>query len=274
MKGPRFIPMPKIKANGINIYYEIHGRGDPLVLIMGLRRNAEWWYCQIPALSEHFQVLVFDNRGAGRSDQPEEEYSISLFADDTAALMKSLGLSSAHVLGISMGGYIGQELAIDYPEMVRRLILGCTGPGGSQAVLMSPERLTKFIANKGLSPEDILLKDMDIYFSEGFIQERPEKIKEFVEISMRYYQPPESFLRQFAACQKHDTFERLQRIAQPTLIMTGDDDPLVPPGNSRILKEMIPQSLLEFFPAGRHCFFMEFASKFNQRVIDFLKKGN
>ena len=266
--------MPKIKANGINIYYEIHGRGDPLVLIMGLRRNAEWWYCQIPALSEHFQVLVFDNRGAGRSDQPEEEYSISLFADDTAALMKSLGLSSAHVLGISMGGYIGQELAIDYPEMVRRLILGCTGPGGSQAVLMSPERLTKFIANKGLSPEDILLKDMDIYFSKRFIQERPEKIKEFVEISRRYYQPPESFLRQFAACQKHDTFERLQRIAQPTLIMTGDDDPLVPPGNSRILKEMIPQSRLEFFPAGRHCFFMEFASKFNQRVIDFLKKGN
>ena len=263
--------MPKIKANGIDLYYEIHGRGDPLVLIMGLRRNAEWWYCQIPDLSEHFQVLVFDNRGAGRSDQPARDYSISLFADDTAALMKGLGLSSAHVLGISMGGYIAQELAINYPEMVQGLILGCTGPGGSQAVLMSPERLAKFIANKGLSPEDILLKDMDIYFSEGFIQERPEKIEEFVEISMRYYQPPDAFLRQFAACQKHDTFDRLHRITQPTLIMTGDDDPLVPPGNSRILKEMIPQARLEFFPAGRHCFFMEFAPKFNRQVIDFLK---
>ena len=112
--------MPKIKANGIDLYYEIHGRGDPLVLIMGLRRNAEWWYCQIPTLSEHFQVLVFDNRGAGRSDQPDGDYSISLFADDTAALMKGLGLSSAHVLGISMGGYIAQELAINYPEMVQR----------------------------------------------------------------------------------------------------------------------------------------------------------
>ena len=107
---------------------------------MGLRRNAEWWYCQIPALSEHFQVLVFDNRGAGRSDQPAMEYTIPLFADDTAALMKSIGLSSAHVLGISMGGYIAQEL-----------------------------------------------------------------------------------------------------------------------------KEMIPQACLEFFPAGRHCFFMEFASKFNRQ---------
>jgi len=201
------------------------------------------------------------------------DYSIPLFADDTAALMKALGLSSAHVLGVSMGGYIAQELAINYPEMVQGLILGCTGPGGQAAVLMSPERLTKFIANKGLSPEEILRKDMDIYFSERFIRENPDRIEEFVEISMRHYQPPESFLRQFAACPKHDTFERLQRITQSTLIMTGDDDPLVPSGNSRILKEMIPQSRLECFPAGRHCFFMEFAPLFNRQVIDFLKKG-
>ena len=138
---------------------------------------------------------------------------------------------------------------------------------------MTPERLEKFIANKGLSPEQILRKDMDIYFSDGFIRESPEKIEEFVEISRRYYQPPESFLRQFAACQKHDTFERLQQITQPCLIMTGDDDPLVPPGNSRILGEMIPQARLELFPAGRHCFFMEFAPLFNRQVIDFLKNG-
>jgi pimeloyl-ACP methyl ester carboxylesterase len=219
-------------------------------------------------------VVVFDNRGAGRSDQPAMDYSIPLFAEDTAALMKGLGLSSAHVLGVSMGGYIAQELAINYPEMVQRLILGCTGPGGSRAILMSPERLAKFTANKGLSPEEILRKDMDIYFSEGFIQEKPEKIEEFVEISRRYYQPPESFLRQFAACQKHDTFERLNRITQSTLIMTGDDDPLIPPENSRILRERIPQARLEFFSAGRHCFFMEFASLFNQRTIAFLKDGN
>ena len=123
-----------------------------------------------------------------------------------------------------------------------------------------------------MTPVEILWKDMDIYFSEKFIQENPKEIREFVEISMRHYQPPEAFLRQFAACQKHDTFDRLQRITQPTMIMTGDDDPLVPPGNSRILKEMIPQSRLEFFPAGRHCFFMEFAPQFNRQVIDFLKK--
>ncbi|MFH0788202.1 MAG: alpha/beta fold hydrolase [Pseudomonadota bacterium] len=266
--------MPKIKANGINIYYELHGQGDPLVLIMGFRRDAEWWYCQIHTLSKHFQVVVFDNRGVGRSDKPASEYTIPLLADDSAALMRSLGLSSAHVLGISMGGYIAQELAINYPEMVRGLILGCTGPGGRRAVLMNPEQLEKFTANQGLTPSGILYKDMDIYFSERFIQERPEKIEEFVEISMRTNQPPKAFLRQFTACQNHDTFERLHRISHPTLIMSGGDDPLVPPENSRILKEMIPQSRLEFFPAGRHCFFMEFASLFNHQVIDFLKNGN
>jgi pimeloyl-ACP methyl ester carboxylesterase len=124
--------MPKIKANGIDLYYEIHGRGDPLVLIMGLRRNAEWWYCQVPTLSKHFQVVVFDNRGAGRSDQPAMDYSIPLFADYTAALMKALGLSSAHVLGISMGGYIAQELAINCRKWFKA-DPGCTGPGGPKA---------------------------------------------------------------------------------------------------------------------------------------------
>jgi pimeloyl-ACP methyl ester carboxylesterase len=263
--------MPKIAANGIEIYYEIHGRREPLVLIMGLRRNAEWWYCQLPALSKQFQVLVFDNRGAGRSDKPAMDYSIPLFADDTAALMQTLGIHQAHVLGISMGGYIAQELAINYPKTVRGLILGCTGPGGSRAVLMSPERLAAFTANKGLTPEQILRKDMDIYFSERFVQDNPEKIKEFVEISLRYYQPPEAFLRQFAACRAHDTVGRLHRITHPTLVMTGDDDTLVPPGNSRLLKELLPRAELFFSPGGRHCFFMETAESFNHKVLDFLK---
>jgi pimeloyl-ACP methyl ester carboxylesterase len=265
--------MPTIKANGISIYYEIDGEGDPLILIMGLRRNAEWWYRQIPALSEHFQVVAFDNRGAGRSDQPDEDYSMALFADDTAALMQTLGLTSAHVLGISMGGYIAQELAIKYPQRVRRLVLGCTGPGGPQAVHMTSERMEKFVANEGLTPREILHKDMDIYFSERFIREEAEKIEEFVEISLRFYQPPGPFLRQLAACRRHNTYDRLHRITHPSLILTGDEDPLVPPGNSLLLQGRIPQARLETFPAGRHCFFMEFSALFNQKVVNFFEKG-
>ncbi len=199
------------------------------------------------------------------------EYSIRLFADDTAQLMESLKIRKAHVLGVSMGGYIAQELAIQYPEMVRSLILGCTSPGGEKAVLMSPERLKKFTANEGLTPEEILKKDMDILFSDRFIQENPETIREFTEISMRYYQPVDAFQRQFDACLRHDAAARLGSIKAPTLIMAGDDDPLVPSENSRILKKLMPGAELYFLPGLRHCFFIEGSEKFNQKVIDFLK---
>jgi pimeloyl-ACP methyl ester carboxylesterase len=261
--------MPTVKVNDINLYYEVSGQGAPLILIMGLRRNVSWWYQQIPDLSQHFRVIAFDNRGAGRSDKPVMEYSISLFADDTAGLMKALGIQYAHVLGISMGGYIAQELAIRHPEMVRSLILGCTSPGGNRAVIMSEERMKKFTANDGLTPEEILRKDMDIYFSDDFIANQPDKVKEFIEISLRHYQPPDAFLRQFAACQKHDTVDRLHKIKVPVLITAGDDDPLVPSVNSTILKELLGDAELLLYPGRRHCFFIEEGKMFNRIAVQF-----
>lgn len=261
--------MPKVNVNGCDIYYEVHGQGDPLVMIMGLRRNMEWWYHQIPVLSKHFKVVAFDNRGAGRSDKPVMDYSIRLFADDTAALMDELGIDHAHVLGISMGGYIAQELAINYPEKVADLVLGCTSCGGEKVVLMKAGRLEKFTANEGLTPEDILQKDMDIYFSDRYIENNPKAVEQFREISMRYYQPVDAFQRQFAACLSHDTVSRLHRISQPILIMAGDNDPLVPPENSYILKELMPEAKLSVFPKGRHCFFIEYFERFNQEIISF-----
>ncbi|HYA90636.1 MAG TPA: alpha/beta hydrolase [Thermodesulfobacteriota bacterium] len=263
--------MAKQKVNGIEIHYELHGQGDPLVLIMGLRRNIEWWYRQISTLSKHFKVLVFDNRGAGRTDKPKMDYSIQLFADDTAGLMEALGISKANVLGVSMGGYIAQELALNYPDRVKRLVLACTGPGGERAVLASPERLKKFTANEGLTPEEILRKDMDIYFSDEYLKKNREEMEGFIKLSLRYYQPPDAFERQFAACLRHDTVNRLSRLDVPTLILTGDDDPLVPSENSKILNALIPRSELVFLPGKRHCFFIEEADRFNQMAIDFFQ---
>jgi pimeloyl-ACP methyl ester carboxylesterase len=266
--------MSMVKVNGCKFYYEIHGKGHPLVLIMGLRRNVEWWYRQIPELSKHFQIIAFDNRGAGRSDKPDMEYSIRLFADDTAGIMDALAISKARILGISMGGYVAQELALNYPAKVRNLVLGCTGPGGDRAVMMAPDRMDKFTANKGLSPEEILRKDMDIYFSDDYVDRHPEKIEEFVEISGRFYQPADAFFRQYDACLRHDTGDRLCDISVPTLILTGDDDPLVPSQNSYILKNLIPGADLSVFPGGRHCFFIEYADKFNKTAVDFLKANS
>ena len=131
--------------------------------------------------------------------------------------------------------------------------------------------MEKFKANTGLTPQQILLKDMDFYFSERFIQERPDRIDEFVEISVRYYQPADAFFRQINACLMHDTVDRVSVISTPTLIMTGDDDLLVPSANSLILKELMPEADLEFFVGCRHCFFMEESEKFNRSVIRFLQ---
>ena len=255
------------------MHYEFHGQGFPLVLIMGLRRNTEWWYRQVPALSKHFKVLAFDNRGAGRTEKPKMEYSIRLFADDTAGLMDALGIRVAHVLGISMGGYIAQELTLNYPEKVKSLLLGCTGAGGKRAVLMSPERLKKYTANEGLEPEEILRKDMDIFFSDEYIKWHAKDIEEFIEISLRYYQPPDAFEKQFAACLKHDTLNRLGLISKPVLIMSGDDDPLVPHGNSIILKELMPSAELVLYPGKRHAFFIEKSDQFNTMAIKFFESS-
>jgi len=263
--------MPKININGCNMYYEIHGKGEPLVMIMGLRRNLEWWYSQLQVLSRHFKVIVFDNRGAGRSDKPETDYSIRLFADDTAALMDELGISKAHVLGFSMGGYIAQELVLNFPEKVIDLALVSTSCGGEKAVLMSEDRMKIFTANDGLSPEETLQKDMDIYFSDEYIEKNPEAIQIFSEISMRYYQPAHAFNRQFEACLNHDTFERIHGISSPVLIMTGGDDPLVPTKNSYILKELLPEANLSVSPNGRHCFFIENSEFYNKEVISFFE---
>ena len=266
--------MPTLTANGCQLYYEVHGEGEPLVLIMGLRRNIEWWYRQKDALSKCFKVIMFDNRGAGRSEKPQTTYSIGLFAEDTAHLMDVLEVIDAHILGISMGGYIAQEFSINFPDKVRSLILGCTGCGGSKAVPMSQDRMEKFIANKGLEPNEILKKDMDIYFSNEFVTQYLKKIEEFTDISSRYYQPPDAFKRQFNACLNHDTANRLNRISAPTLIMAGDDDPLIPPENSKILQRLIPGADISIFPGKRHCFFIEASDRFNQEAIRFFQANN
>lgn len=119
--------MPHARANGIDIYYELRGEGYPLVMIMGLSGNVDWWdRSLLSLLAEKFQLVMFDNRGAGRSEKLRAEYSIPLMTSDTVGLLRFLDIDRAHILGVSMGGKIAQQLALDYPEMVERLVLCCT----------------------------------------------------------------------------------------------------------------------------------------------------
>lgn len=131
--------MPKISVNGFKLYYEIEGNGEPVVLIPGFASGLSLWSRQVPALSRDFRVISFDPRGVAASDQPEGPQTIGLLADDLAHLLQALGITSAHILGVSFGGFVAQEFALKYPSMTKKLVLVCTSFGGPNHVTPEPE---------------------------------------------------------------------------------------------------------------------------------------
>ncbi len=266
--------MPRIRVNGIELYYDVRGAGEPLLLIAGLGFGAWSWYRQIPEFSRAFTVIAFDNRGVGLSDKPEVEYTITMMAEDAAGLLRALEIKRAHVLGHSMGGYIAQELALGHPELVARLVLVSTSFGGRNAVLMSSETAMQMVSElQTENPEAALRRGLRLRFSDRFIAERPDLIEEFLELRKAHLPSPQAWQRQFAACLGFETESRLGALRAPTLIVTGDDDPIVPAENSRRLAQRISGSRLHVFPGARHLVFIEHAEEFNRLVIAFLRSG-
>jgi pimeloyl-ACP methyl ester carboxylesterase len=264
--------MPKIRIDKLVMYYETQGNGNPLVLISGLGSNATVWYRQVPALAEHYKVLTFDNRGAGRTARPEYEYTIPELAYDTRFLMDALAMEPAHVFGFSMGGMVAQELALQWPEAVRSLVLGCTFCGGPHAIRAQQE-IASYARPAGpasQSFEEDMEASWKLIYSDQFIADNHDflmkRARELADLRM----PPEFFARQVGAIARHDTFHRLQEIQVPTLIITGNADPLMPPANSTILHQQIPNSELVVLPGASHYFFIERAEETNAHVLRFL----
>ncbi len=262
--------MPRQRVNDIEIYYEIHGGGpQTLVMIRGLGSNLTAWYEQTPELARHFRVLVFDNRGAGRTDKPDSPYSIRQMADDTAGLVAALGIKRLALLGISMGGMIAQEFALKYQHMLSCLILGCTMFGGSDAIRAAPEVLDALLAGDKATPAQRRVQQRSV-FTDHAIDSRPELIANHERIAMQYPIPPFAYQRQIQAVMGFDASARLGEIHVPTLVMTGRDDILVPPENSRKIAERIADAELKELPGG-HLFFTEYPAEFNTAAIAFIK---
>ena len=263
--------MPKVKVNDVQLYHEVHGQGEPLVLIMGLGANTRGWDMQVPAFSREFQVVAFDNRGSGRSDKPATPYSMRLFADDTAGLMDALGIASAHVYGVSMGGFIAQELAFSYPQRVRTLVLGSTSCGGQQAVPALPEHVTLMAYLNTVSAEEAAEKGLPLMYSEEFIARKHQELiaRALAEAELR--PPLDAFVRQVHAAVRHEAYDRLPQIRCPTLIISGSDDKIVPAENSRILAERIPDAELVVLPKAGHGYLVECAEESNAIVLGFLR---
>lgn len=253
--------MPTAHANDIDIYYEIHGAGEPLLLISGLGYGLWQWHKMVPHLARHFQVITFDNRGAGQTDKPAGPYSAAMLAADTAGLLDALEIDSAMVLGHSMGGFIAQELALSYPHKVSKLVLASTNFGGPNHVPIGAEAMA-ILTDRSGDPVDIVRRGAAVAFREGFDTEHPELVEELTAYRLSNPVPPETYQAQMAigmALLEYDKcFEpRLKDITAPTFALTGEHDRVVPPKNAELIAAQIPSARVAVLPGVGHLFPME-----------------
>lgn len=263
-----FLPVRDLKVCCRSI-----GTGYPLVLIMGLTAHMDWWDKElIDALAERYQVLMFDNRGAGRTSTPEEgNFTCEMLADDTIALMDVKHIARANILGVSMGGLIAQQLAIRYSERVNKLILGCTFCG-ARHMIQPKEEVMQMLMDKSGGLKEVFHRTTELMFTEKFIRNRQDYIADFQERYLRAPISGKNALRQFLAIGQSDTYDRLPQVKNLTLVMTGTEDRLVPPQNSQILTSRIPHAKLVQYEDTGHGFYTEAREAFTKDVIDFLEK--
>jgi len=240
-----------VATDGARIYYEVHGDGEPIVLIMGLGSNIYGWARTIPWLVDQgrWQVVALDNRGVGRSDVPEGGYTIEQMADDVAAVLDAAGVDSAHVVGASLGGMVAQRFAVRHRERVRSLVLLCTSPGGPNAERASEEVLSSLVSRAD-DPANAYRANAWFLYSERTRTEHPDRIEEDIGNRLKIPTTPQGYLGQFMAAVSHDVWDELPTISAPTLVVHGCHDLLIPPGNGRRIADRIPGATYVEVQAG------------------------
>lgn len=265
--------MPKVKVGDINIYYEIHGEGEPLVIIPGATGGVDWEFRIIPVFSQEYKVVAFDNRGAGQSDAPDVPYTTEMMADDLAGLLDAIGINSAHIWGSSMGGMIAQQFALLYPKRVISLILACTGFGGPHSIITTdPEIIAALQHPKELPLKESIMQTLRLIMSQEFIDKNPELIQKLMAKMMEHPAPPQGQMRQTQAIMSHETYERLPEIKAPTIVIHGEVDRTLPVENARILASRIPNAELVIMEKMGHGLFWEAEDESNRIVLDFLRR--
>ena len=251
--------------DNIRLYYETLGTGEPLLLIAGRNSDHHIWNLIRKDFIEHCQVIVYDQRGTGGSDKPEQPpYSTRMFARDVIAILDHLQIPKAHVYGVSMGGAIGQWLGVDHADRVGALILACSSAGASHGI--RPSEKTRAIMTSGNG-----FKSMSLMFSKIL---GDNQLQFFTSISEAEKYPMPRYAEDLhaAASQGHDAWDLLPGIKSPTLILQGRDDPVCPSENANLLAQRIPNAELRRFDKGRHMFFNEFRDRVDRLALDFLRR--
>lgn len=264
--------MKTVPVGDISIAYRETGSGEPLILIMGYSGTMDMWDTRmVNQLAQQYRVIVFDNRGMGHSTSSDREYSIRLFANDTVGLMDAIGIKKAHIMGWSMGTNIAQELTLDYPEKVDKLILYAGDVGGKEALPPAPQEIAVLTNMTGNDRErgERLLGEL---FPPAWLKENPDPSKYFPKISSM--SPAENVQRQAKAIMTwNGSYTRLPAMKQPLLLITGGQDVLTPPGNSFVIAGQVPHSWVIRIRNGGHGVMYQYPDECASIILTFLAHG-
>ena len=259
--------MPIAQSQGAGIYWEESGAGEPLLLIMGLGATHDWWHRTAPVVSRSHRTILFDNRGVGQSDVPPGPYSIPQMAADAAAVLDAAGVASAHLYGMSMGGMIAQEFALQYPHRVRSLILGCTSCGGKNAV-RAEQGAIDLLKSRGTETMDAAIEhSIPFVYDPGTPRQR---LEEDIAIRRGTFPTDQAYHSQLLGILAWQSYDRLPDIHAPTLIIHGESDRLIPPDNARIIADRIPGARLVMIPHASHIMQTDQPETVHHAVLSFL----
>lgn len=250
MTGTRPLRACTRASDGTLLAYQCEGTGHPLVLLAGQANNHHWWDRVRGDFHPAHRTITLDYRGTGASDAPQGPYSTGLFADDVIAVLDDLGVEQADVYGTSMGGRVAQWVAARYPERVRRLVLGCTSPGGPHAQERDASVRRALAQRDPAAARDALI---DLMYTPAWRAANPGPYTTLGDPDM----PPHARAAHLIASNQHDAWDVLPAICAPTLVLHGDQDRLAPPANAPLITDRIPGARMHLFPGARHAYFEE-----------------
>ena len=261
--------MPHADLNGLDIHYDVRGEGEPLICVHGLGCDRRAWVMQIGPFSERFRAVFFDNRDVGQSSMATEDYTTADMATDVLALADHLEFESFHLLGVSLGGMVSQQVALAAPERVRSLTLAVTHGGVRRAGALRGRLLGSYARNLPL--EDQVDNLLYLCYTEAFFEN--QQAYDFMRNALLenpYPQPPEAFARQAAAGAKHDVRDRLGELELPVHVVGAERDLMIPVWKSEELASLIPGAKLTIIDGQGHGVQWESAERFNAAVTEFL----
>lgn len=262
--------MPNVHVNGINLYYELHGSGPPLVLVAGLTCDTLFWTPLLPEFQKHFQVLIFDNRGVGQSDCPDYPYTIDMMAKDTLELVQKLGMKRPHILGHSMGGCIVQTLALQNGNDFQRFAI-CNSLIKFHPTSAYCQSFLLHLWQEGASSRLLFEGILPWIFSNNFLRDS-KKVQQATEAHLQNPHPQTliGFKRQLDALTSFDSSQWFHKIKVPTLIINSTEDLLCPHDSEKLAKGIVGAQLVNF-PEMGHLSLIEKPEEFSKVVVNFMK---